>query len=151
MRYFLALVAFAAMLSTGWAAAAPRDDVEARFQQFVAAQNAHDLANVRSMLADGPAFVWVTRGVVVQGADAATDRFRSLYQGTWRLTPTGAPQVFVIDAHTVQLVAPVTFSIGPANGPATDSTFLLTQLWRRTGHDWRIVSLLPIPTNASSH
>ena len=150
MKYYLALLAVPALMSSTLAAADSKDEVVAKFQQFVVAQNAHDLASVRRMLGDGQEFVWVTRGAIVQGAGAATDRFRTLYQGTWRLTPTGEPQIFVIDARTVQLVAPVTFRIGPLGETATDTPFLLAQLWRRTGRDWRIVSLLPIPIPLNS-
>src|SRR3954453_6352542 len=74
------------LMSTA-ARAADEDDVRAVFDQFVNAQNSHDLAGVRELLLDSPNFLWVTRGAPVWGREAALKRFDSLYQGTWRLSP----------------------------------------------------------------
>ena len=67
--------------------AAPEDEVRAAFDRFVAAQNAHDVKAVESLLLDSPNFLWITRGTPVWGAGAAVNRFAALYQGTWRLRP----------------------------------------------------------------
>lgn len=128
--------------------AGPTEEVRTRFDGFVAAQNAHDLAAVRGFLAEGPEFVWITRGQVIEGPEAALDRFSSLYQGTWRLDPASQVRTYVVAPDIVQLVAPVTFRIGPPGQPASETLFLLTQLWRRTPSGWRIESLLPIPSAA---
>ena len=58
------------------------------FDQFVKAQNSHDVAAVRELLLDSPNFLWVTRGAPIWGRDAALKRFETLYQGTWKLRPT---------------------------------------------------------------
>jgi hypothetical protein len=151
MRYLLTiLLAAAATISASGANATPVEEVQARFTQFLAAQNAHDEDRVQSLLADRPEFIWVTRGTLVQGVAAAMVRFHSLYRGTWKLAATGEPQAFVINSRTVQLVAPVRFSVGAPGESASDTSFLLTQLWLRTGNDWRIVSLLPIPISTNS-
>ena len=42
--------------------AAPEDDVRLVFDQFVDAQNSHDVVAVRELLLDSPNFLWVTRG-----------------------------------------------------------------------------------------
>ena len=129
--------------------AQPVEEVRAGFDRFVAAQNHHDIAEVQRLLAGTDAFVWITRGTVVKGRSAAIDRFRDLYRGTWQLTVTSLPEAFVIDHDNVQLVAPVTFTVGPAGRAPTDTRFLLTQLWHRHGREWQIISLLPIPNPAS--
>src|SRR6266702_2662428 len=67
--------------------AAPEDEVRATFDRFVAAQNAHDIKAVDSLLLNSPDFLWITRGAPIWGADAASKRFAALYQGTWRLEP----------------------------------------------------------------
>src|SRR4051812_43695906 len=78
-----------AMASSG-VTAAPEDDVRLLFEQFVKAQNAHDLTTVRDLLLDSPNFLWVTRGAPIWGRDAALARFGALYQGTWKLSPETA-------------------------------------------------------------
>lgn len=148
MRGFGLILTAGLALAASTARAGPAEEVQARFADFVAAQNAHDLPAVRRMLAQGPEFVWITRGQVVEGPDAAIERFRSLYAGTWRLTPGPHVRTFVIAPDTVQLVAPVSFTIGPPGQAAADTDFLLTQLWRRSADGWRIESLLPIAVPA---
>jgi hypothetical protein len=44
------------------AAAATEDEVRATFDRFVAAQNAHDIQAVESLLLGSPNFLWITRG-----------------------------------------------------------------------------------------
>jgi ketosteroid isomerase-like protein len=154
MEAIMIRVRYAALLFLGCtcgtsAFAAPADDVGRDFDQFVAAQNAHDLPAVRRLLADGPQFLWVTRGVVVRGSDAAIERFRDLYKGTWNLTVTSKAEIFAIDRNNIQLIAPVTFSIGAPGSAPTETRFILTQLWHRQGGRWRISSLLPIAAPAS--
>jgi hypothetical protein len=69
------------------AVAAPEDEVRSTFDRFVAAQNAHDVKAVESLLIGSPQFLWITRGTAIWGADVAHKRFASLYEGTWRLDP----------------------------------------------------------------
>src|ERR1700740_1948288 len=70
---------------TNAASGAPDDEVRATFERFVAAQNAHDVMAVESLLLNSPDFLWITRGTPVWGHDAALKRFTALYEGTWRL------------------------------------------------------------------
>jgi hypothetical protein len=42
--------------------AAPEDEVKGVFEHFVAAQNAHDIHAVGTLLLDAPHFLWITRG-----------------------------------------------------------------------------------------
>ena len=69
------------------AVATPEDEVRSTFDRFVAAQNAHDIKAMESLLLGSPDFLWVTRGAPVWGQDAALKRFAALYEGTWRLDP----------------------------------------------------------------
>lgn len=145
-RLLLGLVLASAVLTSLPARSAAQDDVRAAFERFVVAQNAHDLATVRDLLLPSPDFVWVTRGTVIWGADAALTRFATLYQGTWKLSPDAAgPKVVMLNESVAQLVAPVTFNIGPSGQAAPDTPFILTQVWVRTNAGWKIGSLLPIP------
>ena len=136
------LLAFAATGARG----APEDDVRATFDQFVDAQNAHDLAAVRELLLDSPNFLWVTRGAPIWGRDAALKRFEALYRGTWKLSPdsTSLKAVLVSDT-SAQIYVPITFNIGPPGQPAPDAAFLMNQTLVKTAAGWRIANILPIP------
>ena len=63
---------FAALCAApGLAVAAPEDEIRAAFQQFVGAQNAHDVEAVEGLLLASPDFLWITRGAPIWGKDAA--------------------------------------------------------------------------------
>jgi ketosteroid isomerase-like protein len=129
--------------------AAPEDDVRIAFDQFVNAQNAHDLAAVRELLLDSPNFLWVTRGTPIWGRDAALKRFETLYVGTWKLSPDASNlKVALVNDTTAQVYVPITFNIGPAGQPAPDALFLMNQTLTKTAAGWRITNILPIPLPA---
>ena len=131
------------------ASAAGEDDVRAVFDQFVKAQNAHDVAGVRELLLDSPNFLWVTRGAPVWGREAALTRFESLYQGTWKLSPDMSNlKTVLVSESTAQIYIPITFNIGPPGQPAPDTPFLMNQTLVKTAAGWRIANILPIPLPA---
>ena len=135
--------------SSAVAGAASEDDVRAVFDQFVKAQNSHDVAAVRESLLDSPNFLWVTRGVAVWGREAALKRFESLYQGTWKLSPDMQNlKTVLISDTTAQLYVPITFNIGAPGQPAPDTPFLMNQTLVKTAAGWRIANILPIPLPA---
>ena len=67
------------LMITSTMAGTPEDEVRATFDRFVAAQNAHDIKAVESLLLGSADFLWITRGTAVWGQDAATKRFAALY------------------------------------------------------------------------
>jgi uncharacterized protein (TIGR02246 family) len=120
--------------------------VQAVFERFVAAQNAHDAAAVEALLWNSPDFLWVTRGTAVWGPAAAMERFRALYRGIWRLEPDMAQfRATVLGTEAAQLFVPVLFTIGAAGQPAQPTRFLMNQTLRHEDGAWRIASILPIP------
>ena len=131
------------------ASAASEDDVRAVFDQFVKAQNSHDIVGVRELLLDSPNFLWVTRGAPVWGREAALKRFESLYQGTWKLSPDMSNlKTVLVSETTAQLYVPITFNIGAPGQPAPDASFLMNQTLVKTSAGWRIANILPIPLPA---
>ena len=131
------------------ASAASEDDVRATFDQFVKAQNSHDIVGVRDLLLDSPNFLWVTRGAPLWGREAALKRFESLYQGTWKLSPDMPNlKTVLVSETTAQLYVPITFNIGAAGQPAPDTLFLMNQTLVKTSAGWRITNILPIPLPA---
>ena len=140
------IVAGILAFSAPGANSAPEDDVRAAFDQFVKAQNGHDIAAVRELLLDSPNFLWVTRGSPIWGRDAALKRFETLYQGTWKLSPDVANlKAVLLNDTTAQLHVPITFNIGPPGQPAPDTPFLMNQTLVKTVDGWRISNILPIP------
>ena len=146
----LTLLALAAASLWGTPAlAAPDDEVRATFDRFVAAQNAHDPAAVRALLADSPNFLWITRGNVVWGRDAAIKRFEANYAGTWKLAPKLSElKVMVLNESAAQLFVPILFTTGPAGQPAQDSWSFINQTLVKTADGWKVMSILPIPAPA---
>ena len=128
------------------AAASTEDDVRAAFDRFVHVQNAHDTPALASLLAESPQFLWITRGNVIWGRDAALQRFAKLHEGTWKLEPELASLRVVPMSETVaQLHVPVTFTTGASGEtPQRTRVFLNQVLVKSAGH-WRVVSIFPIP------
>jgi ketosteroid isomerase-like protein len=131
------------------AIAAPEDEVRATFDRFVAAQNAHDIKAVESLLLSSPNFLWITRGAPVWGPDAALKRFSALYDGTWRLDPEPSGlKISMIGDGAAQIYVPIIFTIGTAGQPPQQSKFLMNQVLVKTPDGWKVSSILPIPAPA---
>jgi ketosteroid isomerase-like protein len=130
--------------------AAPEDDVRAAFERFVAAQNAHDIKAVETLLLASPDFLWITRGTPVWGHEAALKRFAALYQGTWRLEPDSSGlKVMMIGEGIAQIYVPILFAIGAAGQPAQPTRFLMNLVLVKTpSSGWKVSSILPIPAPA---
>jgi ketosteroid isomerase-like protein len=131
------------------AAAATEDEVRVTFDRFVAAQNAHDIKAVESLLLGSPNFLWITRGTPVWGADAALKRFATLYEGTWRLEPdTSGLKIVMIGDAAAQIYVPIVFTIGAPGQQAQPVRFLFIQVLVKTPSGWKVSSILPIPAPA---
>lgn len=123
-----------------------QDEARALFERFVAAQNAHDAAAAEATLSDAPDFLWITHGTAIWGRAAAMERFRVLYDGTWRLKPNMAQfRVVALASTAAQIFVPVLFTVGHPGQSAQPMRWLLNQTLRREGDGWRVASILPIP------
>lgn len=121
------------------------EEIRGVFERFVAAQNAHDLEAVGEILSDSDDFLWITRGTLVWGREAALDRFETLYAGTWKLEPKMDEfKVLRLGEGSAQLFVPVTFMIAPPGQTAQPSNFLMNQTLTKTAEGWEVVSILPI-------
>lgn len=128
------------------ASAAPEDEVRATFDRFVAAQNAHDIKEVESLLLGSPNFLWITRGTPIWGHDAAVKRFTALYEGTWRLDPEPSGlKITMFGDGVAQIYVPIIFTMGAAGQPSQQTRFLMNQVLVKTPDGWRVSSILPIP------
>jgi len=143
----IAVLAALMMAALNGQASAAADEAEARafFSKFVAAQNAHDVDAVKSMLWDSPGMLWFGRNVETRGRDAVADRFREYYQGTWHLEPDMSQfHVAVISNDVMQILVPIVFTRGLPGQPSQDNKFLISQTFVRDANGWHVASILPI-------
>src|ERR1044072_1702448 len=83
-RYLSAAAAllFLVVASGGHAsAAASETEARALFTKFVAAQNAHNADEVKTMLWNSPSMLLFARGVETRGPEAVAARFKDYYEG----------------------------------------------------------------------
>lgn len=144
IRSTLAAAAFLAVsvLASG-ARAAPADEVTALYERFVAAQNRHDLAAVRTLFLESDRFLWISDGKAFWGPDTVIARMNGFQAAElWEVVPDRGRRRFVEVADgSAYLYQPLTLRIGPAANP--DSIpFLVSVLCVRTGDGWRIAALL---------
>lgn len=125
------------------AMADPRDDILHLYKRFVDAQNAHDLAAVRSLLSDSPDFLWVSDGRPVWGADATVSRMSSFQQSAvWRVVPAlDRARAIVLSADVGILHLPLVLTIGSTHAP-DHLPFLVEMVARRGVNGWKIEALL---------
>jgi hypothetical protein len=142
----LLALAIAILTSSAPAFAEPNDaEVRAFFTKFVAAQNAHDLNEVKSMLWNSPDLLFFSRGAEARGVEAATDRFREYYEGTWHLEPDMSKfRTATISADVVQILVPIVFTRGLPGTQPQSNTFLISQTFVHDTQGWHIASILAV-------
>ena len=94
-RYALPLCAFVALLAlilgtfmfNRPAEAGSVEDVTARFDSYITAQNDHDLKAVEAHLVKSDKFLWLRGNVMSLGTEAALAAFGEVHKGTWKMTP----------------------------------------------------------------
>jgi hypothetical protein len=139
----------ATLLAASSAFASSEDEVRAAFARFVEVQNAHDTKALEGLLADSPHFLWITRGTVLWGREAAIQRFGKLHEGTWRLEPELANlRVVPISETAAELHVPVTFTTGAPGEAPQRSRLFLNQVLVKSNGVWRVMSIFPIPAPA---
>jgi hypothetical protein len=147
-RSVVAALCFVTMTiaSGGHASAAPNEaEARAFFTKFVAAQNAHNVSNVRAMLWNSPHMLWFSRNVETRGSEAVADRFKEYYEGTWHLEPDMSQfRVATISSDVMQILVPIVFTRGFRGNPPQDNTFLISQTFVRDATGWHVASILPI-------
>lgn len=134
----------ASLVASGAAWASPAEEVRALYAEFVAAQNAHDLAHVRAVLLDSPTFLWVSDGKSVWGAEATLARMAGFQKAEiWRVEPDlAASKAVEVTPAVAYLHLPLTLVIGGNAAPGPDRLrFLVSVLGVETTAGWRIAAL----------
>ncbi len=147
MRITVLAVLALMTIGSGHPAFADSNEADARalFARFVAAQNAHDASKVKAMLWNSPQMLLFSRGTEARVADAAADRFKEYYSGTWHLEPDMTKfHLAVISKEVMQILVPIAFTRGLPGAQPHSDTFLISQTFVRDGQDWYVASILPI-------
>ncbi|VVE25822.1 hypothetical protein PCA20602_03387 [Pandoraea capi] len=146
----LAMMHASVSLAATWS---PNDEQRVRslFLTQVAAENAHDIATLDTVLADSDAgrpspVSFVARAYRFWGKDAVMQHFREAFAGTWHLEPDAAQiQVIPLSDDTAQLYAPTQVTLGGPGKPAVTAPFLINQFAVRTPQGWKFTAILPVP------
>jgi hypothetical protein len=144
-RVIMSLAVIMMAVPGGRVSAADETEARAFFTKFVAAQNAHDVNGVKSMLWASPGMLWYGRGVETRGRDAVADRFGEYYQGTWHLEPDMSQfHVTVVSNDVMQILVPIVFTRGLPGQPSQDNKFLISQTFVHEADGWHVASIMPI-------
>ena len=114
--FFAALAAIATLAQ----AATMEDKVRAVFDRYIAVQNAHDLKSMRSLLADSPDLLWISRGKPIWGREAALKSLEERYKGTWRIDVDRKElRIISVSRRVAQVYATTQLTVGdPGVEPA---------------------------------
>ena len=129
-------------------ASAATNEAEARalFTKFVAAQNAHSVSDIKTMLWNSPGMLLLARGAEIRGPEAVADRFKEYYEGTWRVEPDMSRfHVTSISQDVMQVLVPVIFTRGLPGQAPQDNKFLISQTLVHDANGWHIASIISIP------
>src|SRR4051812_1936773 len=106
-----------------------KDDPMTIFEQFIKAQNQHDLTALDNLLAASPDFIWITKGQIIWGKESALKRFETLYKGTWSLKPDESNlKIITLDKNSRHICVPITFLIGESGQEPKQINFLMNMI-----------------------
>jgi uncharacterized protein (TIGR02246 family) len=143
LKRFLILAVL--LLAASSARASMEEEVRAVFDKYIAAQNAHDLKAVRSLLSDSPDMLWISRGKAIWGREAALKTLEERYKGTWKIDVDRKElRVISVSRRVAQVYAPTQLSAGePGAEPARNRLYINVVMVKKP-EGWQIVSILPI-------
>jgi uncharacterized protein (TIGR02246 family) len=133
------------MAATLARASTMEEEVRAVFDKYIATQNAHDLKGMRSLLADSPDLLWISRGKPIWGREAALKTLEERYKGTWKIEVDKKElRVISVSRRVAQVYAQTQLSAGePGAEPARNRLYINLVMVKKP-EGWQIVSILPI-------
>jgi uncharacterized protein (TIGR02246 family) len=144
-RFVVLILAGAAIFTTLASAATIEDEVRAVFDKYIAAQNAHDLKSMRSLLVDSPDFLWITRGKPVWGREAALKSLDERYKGSWHIEPDRKEfRVISVSRRVAQVYATTQLTVGDPGAEPSRIRLYINLVMVKKPEGWRIASILPI-------
>jgi ketosteroid isomerase-like protein len=145
MKSTFAAVVMALSVSLWSAVVAEADtasDVRTLYDQFRTAQNARDLATVKTLLIDSPQFLWVSDGKSFWGREALVKRMAEFQLSeVWRVDPDLEKAAIVeVNDRAAYLHMPLALTIGLKDNPEV-IRFLVSILCVKQAEGWRIAAL----------
>jgi hypothetical protein len=130
------------------------------YKRLIDAENAHDIAAVRTLLWNSPSALFVAKTKTPAegnwagfwGADVVLDHLSELYQGTFVMAPDYSRERVVLLSSTVaETYVPLSISVAYAGQSGTPKPFLMIVEWVREHGAWKMATdiALPIPTVAT--
>ncbi|HEY7674632.1 MAG TPA: SgcJ/EcaC family oxidoreductase [Burkholderiales bacterium] len=140
-----AAVVLGTLLVASAHAATMEDEVRAVFDKYIAAQNAHDLKTVRTLLLESPDLLWISQGRPLWGRDAALKGLEDRYRGTWHIDVDRKEfRVVSVSRRVAQVYAQTQLTMGdPGVEPARNRVYINLVMVKKP-EGWRIASILPI-------
>ena len=139
--FFAALAAVAALAH----AATMEDEVRIVFDKYIAIQNAHDLKSMRSLLADSPDLLWISRGKPIWGREAALKTLEERYRGTWHIDVDRKElRIISVSRRVAQVYAPTQLTVGDPGVDPSKTRLYINLVMVKKPEGWQIVSILPI-------
>ena len=127
------------------------------YRHLIAAENAHDIAEVRRMVWRSPTAVFVAKTKTSAegnwgafwGSDAVVAHIDELFQsGVFKMDPDfDGERVVLLSPTVAETYTPLKISVAYAGQPGTPKPFLMIVDWVRVGRSWKMATdiALPIP------
>lgn len=121
------------------------------FLRQAAAENAHDIDGIESVLAPAvsgqpDAVTFVARAYRFWGRETVIDHFREVFAGTWRFEPDEEEiRIVPLGPDTAHIYAPTRITAGPAGQPGLTRIYLVNEFAVRTREGWRVSVIVPVP------
>src|SRR5882672_11126983 len=144
VKRFLFFAALAT-ITTLAQAATMEEAVRAVFDKYIAIQNAHDLTSMRSLLADSPDFLWISRGKPIWGREDALKSLEERYRGSWRIDVERKElRIISVSRRVAQVYAPTLITVGDPGVDPVKNRLYINLVMVKKPEGWQIVSILPI-------
>jgi hypothetical protein len=126
------------------------------YKRLIDAENAHDIAAVRTFVWNSPSALFVAKTknpaegnwAGFWGADVVLEHLNELYQGTFVMTPDyGREKVVLLNPTVAETYVPLSISVAYAGQSGTPKPFLMIVEWVRDHGAWKMATdiALPIP------
>jgi hypothetical protein len=172
MKSLLFVLAMAGVLTSfqvgAWATAhgpilitsATEKELRDTYKRLIDAENAHDIAAVRTFVWNSPSALFVAKTRTPAegnwagfwGADVVLDHLNELYQGTFVMAPDyGREKVVLLSSTVAETYVPLSISVAYAGQSGTPKPFLMIVEWVRDHGAWKMATdiALPIPALAT--
>jgi len=141
--------------------AATVKEIKALYRKLIAAENQHDLAEVRTMVWDSPSTLFVAKTATAAegnwagfwGIDGVMRHLAEIYDaGTFRIDPDyDKEKVVGLTPDVAETYVPVKITVAYAGQTPVPKPFLMILTWIHTPEGWRMASDIALPIPMAPH